>query len=359
MPKTRKDKHEYIQGRGAQINTPNPFHSKKLEGEGHSWRFDNDIDLIRKTKFIPTHPKTIVNKVTSPDLGFSYSINPYQGCEHGCVYCYARNTHTYWGYSAGVDFEQKILIKQNVPALLRKQLGSKSWKPLTIMLSGNTDCYQPVERKFKITRSILEVLCEFKHPTSVITKNALILRDLDILAQMAKLNIVRVVISLTSLNEELRSVLEPRTSSSKNRLKTIKKLSDAGIPVRAMVAPIIPSLTDHEIHDIAKAASEAGAYDIGYTIVRLNGDVGPIFKDWLGRAFPDKYDRVIHQIENCHGGKVNDSRFGKRMRGEGQFADIIKQQIQLARAQYFKTTKACVLTSEHFEKLKNPQLRLF
>ena len=359
MPRSKKDKSTFITGRGAQINTSNPFHTTQLDGEGHGWRHDDDVDLISKTKYIPTHPKSILNKVKSPDLRFAYSINPYQGCEHGCVYCYARNTHTFWGYSAGVDFEQKILIKQNVAPLLEQKLKSKSWEPQTIMVSGNTDCYQPAERKYRITRSILEVLHKYKHPASIITKNALILRDLDLLTEMAKDNTVRVILSITSLNEELRSLLEPRTSSSHNRLKTVAKLSSAGIPVRVMIAPIIPSLTDHEISDIAKAAAEAGAQDIGYTIVRLNGDVGPIFKDWLLRTYPDRYDRVIHQIEICHGGKVNDSRFGTRMRGEGQFADIIKQQIQLARSQYFKGPKPPPLSTEHFEKIKNPQLKLF
>jgi len=359
MPSINPDKNNYIKGRGAQINTPNPFHSTLLDDEGHSWRHDEDIDLISKTQYLPTHPKTIINKVKSPDLSFAYSINPYQGCEHGCVYCYARNTHTYWGYSAGVDFEQKILVKHKAPQLLDEQLKKKSWTPLTMMLSGNTDCYQPAERKFRITRDILKVLLRYKHPTSVITKNALILRDMDILSEMAKLNIARVIISITSLDDALRSKLEPRTSTSKARLKTVRQLANQGIPVRVMIAPIIPSITDHEINDIAKAASEAGAEDIGYTIVRLNGDVGPIFKDWLQRAFPDRYDRVIHQIENCHGGKVSDSRFKTRMRGEGQFAEMIKQQIQLARKQHFKNIVPSVLSTEHFVRAKDPQLKLF
>jgi len=205
----------------------------------------------------------------------------------------------------------------------------------------------------------LETLWKYKHPTSIITKNALVLRDLDIIGPMAKLDIIRVIISITTLDEELRSVLEPRTSSSLNRLKAISKLSEAGVPVRVMIAPIIPSLTDHEIDRIAHAAAKAGAYDLGYTTVRLNGDVGPIFKDWLRRTYPDRYDRVIHQIEGCHGGKVNDSRFGTRMSGEGPFAKIIKQQINLARSKYFDNPKMPSLTTEHFEKLKNPQLKLF
>jgi len=358
MPKKQEHK-TFIKGRGAQINTANPYQNNHLDSAGHSWLDDEDIDLVTKTQYLTTHPKSIVNKVKSPDLSFAYSINPYQGCEHGCVYCYARNTHTYWGYSAGVDFEQKILIKHNASELLEKRLRSKSWKPLTMMISGNTDCYQPAERKYKITRSLLEVLRRFKHPTSIITKNALVLRDIDIISEMAKIGIVRVVISITSLDESIRTTLEPRTSTSLMRLKAVRKLSSAGIPVRVMIAPIIPSITDHEINSIAKAAADAGAEDIAYTIVRLNGDVGPIFKDWLKKVYPDRYNRVIHQIENCHGGKVSDSRFKTRMKGEGQFADMIKQQIQLARRRYFKDVSRAVLSTEHFRIPPGPQLSLF
>lgn len=351
----KKDK--YIKGRGAQINTANPFH-KTFSDQSNVW-YDEDLVSYHKTKYIDTHPKTVINKVKSPDLSFEYSLNPYQGCEHGCIYCYARNTHTYWGYSAGIEFEQKILIKKNAPFLLEQKLKSKTWQAKPIMLSGNTDCYQPAERKYKLTRQILEILWKYKHAVSIITKNALILRDIKLLSDLARLNLVKVAISLTTLNEELRTKLEPRATSGAKRLKIVEKLSNAGIPVYVMLAPIIPSLNDMEIPKMAEASANAGAQDLSYTMVRLNGDVGLIFKDWLSKNYPDRHDRVIHQIEDCHGGQINDSNFSSRMKGKGQIAEIIKQHIKLVKHQYFKGHKPKPLETELYQNIKNPQLRLF
>jgi len=240
----------YIKGRGAQQNTHNRFFQHIYETRDDFLEFcrieGEDADN-NKTHYIPIFPKTIVNKVTSPDIGMSFSMNPYQGCEHGCIYCYARNTHEYWGYSAGLDFERKILIKKDAPKLLEAKLKSKKWKAVPIVLSGNTDCYQPAEKKFEITKACLEVFLKYKHPVGIITKNALILRDLPILKELTREGLIGVNISVTSLSEKTRRVLEPRTTTIKKRLETIRVLSENNIPVNAMLAPIIPGINSHEI----------------------------------------------------------------------------------------------------------------
>lgn len=326
---------KYFKGRGAQIKTDNPFQKQSYVSE-HIEGIDEEMLSNPKTQIYIETPKKIVNKTNSPDIGLGYSMNPYQGCEHGCVYCYARNSHQYWGFSAGLDFESKIIVKQNAPEVLEKTLQNPKWKVMPIMFSGNTDCYQPLERKFGLTRQLLKVLLKYKHPVSIITKNSLILRDLDLLIELAKLDLVHVNISLTSLNEDLRQALEPRTSTSKNRLKTIKILSENNIPVRVMTAPIIPGLNSHEIPELIKQASLHGASGAGYTIVRLNGSIQQIFEDWIRKAYPDRTDKVLHQIAECHGGQLNDSRFGKRMSGEGEIATSISRLYKLACAKHFK-----------------------
>lgn len=270
-----------------------------------------------KTLYLPVFPKTIVNKVDSPDVGMLYSMNAYQGCEHGCVYCYARNTHEYWGYSAGLDFESRILVKKDAPKLLEELLKKKTWEAHPIVMSGNTDCYQPAEKQFEITRQCLQVFLKYKHPVAIITKNTLILRDLDLLKALAKDHLIGVNVSITSLSEQTRRVLEPRTTTINGRLETVKTLSDNGIPVNVMLAPIIPSINSHEILPLAKAASDNGALSIGHTIVRLNGAIGEIFTDWIKKTMPDRAHKVLHQIESCHGGTLNDSRYKTRIRGEG------------------------------------------
>lgn len=315
---------EYIKGRGSQINTDNRF-SKYNYVQEHIEGLDEQWELNHETELIYANPKTIVNKVESPDIPGMYSMNPYQGCEHGCIYCYARNVHEYWGYSAGLDFEKKIIVKINAPKLLEEQFMKKSWQPSPIMLSGNTDCYQPTERKLKITRGLLEVLLKFKHPVGIITKNSLILRDLDLLTEMAKLRLVHVMVSITSLDNDLRLKMEPRTTTAKQRLKIIKDLSDAGVPVGVMTAPIIPGINSSEIPSIIEQVAINGGTSAGMTIVRLNGAIGDIFHDWLNKTFPDRAEKVWNQICECHGGSVNDSRFGTRMRGEGKIAESIKQ----------------------------------
>ncbi|MDQ3051603.1 MAG: PA0069 family radical SAM protein [Bacteroidota bacterium] len=320
---------EYIKGRGAQLNTKNRFEKTERVLE-HMEGIDELPDLDHKTQILLEYPKKLLNRNESPDLPFVYSLNPYQGCEHGCIYCYARNAHQYWGYSAGLDFEQKIIAKPNAAEVLRKQYLNKNYIPESTTLSGNTDCYQPVERKLKITRSLLEVFHEFRHPVGIITKNNLILRDVDILSEMAKLNLVHVMISITSLKEDLRLAMEPRTATAANRLKVVKTLNDAGIPTGVMTAPIIPGLNSDEIPDLVKAAADHGAMALGYTIVRLNGSVKEIFHDWLFKSFPDAAHKIWNHVEACHGGQANDSRFGTRMKGEGKIAESINQLFKLS-----------------------------
>jgi len=352
----------YIKGRGAQQNTHNTFLQHIYETRDDFLEFcrlDGEEADNNRTKYIPIFPKTIVNKVTSPDVGMGYSMNPYQGCEHGCIYCYARNSHEYWGYSTGLDFERKILIKKDAPKLLEEKLKTKNWKAHTIVLSGNTDCYQPAEKEFEITRACLAVFYKYRHPVGIITKNALILRDLDILKQLAAQNLLAVNISVTSLSEETRRILEPRTVSIKKRLETIKILSENNIPVNAMLAPIIPGINSHEILDLAKAVSDNGALSFGFTIVRLNGAVGQLFTDWIHKTLPDKAEKVLHLIEACHNGTLHDSRYGTRNRGEGKIAEQIHSLIKLARHKYFETKTFPKLNTSLFEEYKNGQYKLF
>ena len=342
----------YQKGRGAQINPTSKY---------EAFVYDNtsDIEAEFPTEYIEVHPKTILNKVDSPDIGFSFSLNPYQGCEHGCVYCYARNTHPYWGYSAGMDFERKILIKKDAPKILADTIKKKSWKTVPLMLAGNTDIYQPAEKEYELTRQILEVCWKYRYPVGLITKNSMVLRDLDILQQLASEQLTHVSISLTTLQEDLRRMLEPRTASVQQRLRAIRELSAAGIPVNVMLAPIIPGLTDHEILPMAKAVAEAGAISIGYTLVRLNGDIGMIFGDWIKKALPDRAERVLNRIRDCRGGNLHEHRFHKRMRGEGEIAEMVSRQFKLARKLYFKDAQWPGYNLDLHAQYKDGQLSLF
>ncbi len=349
-------------GRGAQKNPHNRFlqHVYEIREDFLEFcRLEGEEAESNSTEYIPIFPKTIVNKVASPDVGMEYSMNPYQGCEHGCIYCYARNAHEYWGYSAGMDFERKILIKKAAPELLESKIQHKNWKAKTIVLSGNTDCYQPAERKFEITRKCLEVFLKYRHPVGIITKNALILRDLDILRELGSDQLVGVNISVTSLSEKTRRKLEPRTASIQKRLKTISELTKNGIPVNAMLAPMIPGINSHELLKLAKASADHGALSVGFTVVRLNGAIGQIFSDWIRKAMPDRAEKVLHQIQDCHGGTVNDSRFGLRNRGEGKIATQIHDMARLARQKYFKDKVFPKLNYELHEQYKTGQMKLF
>jgi DNA repair photolyase len=325
---------EYFKGRGAQIKTGNKFLKGQYVAE-HIEGLDEPLLENPNTQIFHESPKKIINKVDSPDLGAMFSMNPYQGCEHGCIYCYARNTHEYYGFSAGLDFESKIIVKKNAARVLEQQLLNKNWNAVPIMFSGNTDCYQPQEKKFEITRSMLKVLAQYRHPVSMITKNSLITRDIDLLQDLASDNLVHVMISITTLNEDLRRVMEPRTASAIKRLKTVEALAKANIPVGVMNAPLIPGLNHHEIPQVLKAAADHGALTAGMTTVRLNGSIGQIFEDWLRKNFPDRFDKVWNQICSLHGGTVNDSQFGRRMRGEGNLADSIHQLFRASKKKYF------------------------
>jgi DNA repair photolyase len=325
---------EYFKGRGAQIKTGNKFLKNQYVTE-HIEGLDEPLFSSPQTQIFLENPKRVVNKVTSPDLGMMYSLNPYQGCEHGCIYCYARNTHEYWGFNAGLDFESKIIVKQNAPELLERFILHPDWTGIPISVSGNTDCYQPIERKLEITRRLLKVFAKYRHPLGMISKNSLILRDLDLLSDLASDNLVHVYISITTLDEKLRALMEPRTASARKRLQTIESLSKAGIPVGIMNAPVIPGLNHHEIPTILKQASDHGALGAGMTVVRLNGTIGKIFEDWLRKNFPDRFDKVWNQICSMHGAKVNDGEFGRRMTGEGNFADAIHQLFRTSRKKFF------------------------
>lgn len=327
QPVAKQEGMQYQHGRGAQFNTKNRFLLHEISQE-HIEAIDDFENSAIATQYIEQEAKSIVNKVDSPDVGMFYSMNPYQGCEHGCIYCYARNAHEYWGYSAGVDFESKIMVKKNAPDLLRKFLMHPKWVCTPISMSGNTDCYQPAERKYKLTRQLLEVCLAFNQPVGLITKNACMIRDKDIFKKLAAKNLVSILVSITSFNEDLRRVMEPRTTTAAQRLRIIRELSAEGVRMGVMLGPMIPGLNDHEMQAIMKAAAAAGAVFSAYTFIRLIGAIKHLFHDWLYKNFPERADKVWHSIEYGHGGSVNDSRWGVRMRGEGPVAELVRQQFK-------------------------------
>ena len=326
------------------VVTETPQSRAPIRGRGASWspanRFEklhvdlNDVDVVdvdleteerpqRGTQYFRDETKSVITRNNSPDVGFETSLNPYRGCEHGCIYCYARPTHEYLGFSAGLDFESKIMVKTTAPELLRAELESPRWQPQTLVLSGVTDPYQPVERKLGITRGCLEVLARFRNPVAIITKNRLVTRDVDLLRDLAAYNGVAVNISVTSLDSNLQRVLEPRTSSPQARLDAIRQLRSAGIPTGVMVAPIIPGLTDHEVPKIMDACAKAGAQFAGYTIVRLPWAVAPLFEHWLEEHFPERKEKVLGRIRHLRENRLNNSQWHTRMTGEGIFAEQI------------------------------------
>jgi DNA repair photolyase len=324
-----------IRGRGAAFNPPNRFDPIEIVPDVETLDADlaEDELPLPRTQFLRDTTKSIIATNDSPDVGFDRSINPYRGCEHGCIYCYARPFHEYLGFSAGMDFETKILVKEDAPALLRSELMKKSYTPQTIAMSGVTDPYQPIERKLKLTRRCLEVMAEFRNPVSVITKNHLVVRDIDILRDLAAHDAAAVNLSITTLDERLQRVMEPRTSIPQRRLAAVEKLAQAGIPVGIMVAPIIPGLTDDEAPAILKAAREAGASWAGYVMLRLPHAVAPLFEDWLTHHFPDRRQKVLNRLREMRGGRLYDSTFGQRGRGTGEFADQVGALFRVARRQ--------------------------
>jgi DNA repair photolyase len=322
------DRQQNLRGRGASSNPANRFERISLERDA-DW--DPSQDPASKTQFLKDNSQSIITYNNSPDIGFDAGINPYRGCEHGCSYCYARITHEFLGFSAGLDFETKIVVKEDAPNLLRKELASKKWKPQLLAMSGVTDCYQPIERRLQLTRRCLAVLAEFRNPVCIITKNFLVTRDIDLLRELARHNAVEVNISINSLDSDLARRLEPRASSPRQRLETVEMLAKAGIPVGVIVAPIIPAINDHEIAKVLEAAGKAGAKWAGMEVLRLPLTVAPVFQEWLEQNEPGKKDKVLNRIRSIRGGKLNDPRFIERMRGQGIFAEQIRQMFKVAR----------------------------
>lgn len=316
-------------GRGAASNPKNRFERLELEPDPEAL-LDEDASPLR-TQFLRDASRSIVTRNQSPDIPFDASLNPYRGCEHGCAYCYARPTHEFLGFSAGLDFESRIVVKEDAPTLLRAELSRRGWRPQVLAMSGVTDCYQPVERRLGLTRRCLEVLAEFRNPVSIITKNHLVTRDLDLIGPMAQDRTAEISVSITTLDPDLARILEPRASTPSRRLAAIREASAVGVPVRAMIAPVIPGLNDHEIPALLAAVREAGALDSSYTLLRLPLVVAPLFEDWLLRHFPDRLEKVLSRLRSLRGGRLNDPRFGDRMRGQGVFADQIRDLFRIAK----------------------------
>ncbi len=321
-----------IKNRGALSNPEGRFDIHTYENIDDGWYRDDEEEALPplETVLYPEHAKSIISRNDSPDLGFEQSINPYRGCEHGCIYCYARPSHAYMNLSPGLDFETKIFHKVDAARLLERELSKPSYACKTIMLGANTDPYQPAESKLLVTRSILEVLSRYQHPVAIITKSSLIERDLDLIADMAHRHLAKVAVSITTLRPELKRTLEPRTSSPQARLRVVKKLSGAGIPVRVMAAPMIPMINDVELERILGMAATAGATQASYTLIRLPHEVKTLFKEWLTTHFPDRANHVMSLIRQMRGGKEYDATFGKRMSGEGEFAQLLALRFQLA-----------------------------
>lgn len=341
--------------RGAGHNPANRFEKIHLERDAE-WNPEEDPAL--NTQFLRDKTSTIIAYNDSPDVGFEASVNPYRGCEHGCIYCYARPTHEYLGFSVGLDFESRIMVKEDAPNLLRTELASPRWKPKVIAMSGVTDPYQPVERRLKLTRGCLQVLAEFRNPVAIITKNNLVTRDIDLLGELASHQAAAVFVSVTTLDTELRKVMEPRTSPPAARLAAVKALAQAGIPTGVLIAPVLPGLTDHEMPSILCAAAEAGARFAGYVTLRLPYAVAPLFEQWLERHFPDKKEKVLNRIRSLRDGKLNDAQFGSRMRGEGIFADQMEALFEVARRKAAITERSPDLSTAAFRRPGAEQLTL-
>lgn len=345
----------HVPGRGSTINPSGRFERLAVEIEE-----EHQHEAGRpRTVYLRDSSQSALTTNDSPDIGFTTSLNPYRGCEHGCAYCYARPTHEYLGFSAGQDFETRIMVKMDAPELLRKELAAKKWKPQPVAMSGVTDCYQPVERRLEITRRCLKVFAEFRNPVGLVTKNHLVTRDIDVLAELASHQCTTVYLSITSLNPELASALEPRASLPKHRLDAIHRLSAAGIPVGVLVAPTIPGLNEFEVPAILAAAREAGAEKAGYTVLRLPYGVKDVFSAWLDQHAPQAKEKILERVRDLRGGKLNDSRFGSRMRGEGIWAEQIRQLFQVSCERLGLNKKPGELSTAAFRNPDDRQLRLF
>jgi DNA repair photolyase len=345
-------------GRGATKNTPNRFEQVSYE----PLPFESDAqesDRGPRTLFLRDSSRTILARNDSPDIPFTYSINPYRGCEHGCIYCYARPSHEYLGFSAGLDFETRILVKMDAPALLEEAFRKKTWNPQMVCFSGNTDCYQPIERSLQLTRRCLEVFLRFRNPVGIVTKNFLVTRDVDILRELARLKLGVVAISITSLDEELIRTMEPRTSASYKRFEAIDCLVAEGIPVHVNVSPIIPGLNDEEIPSIVRKAAARGAQSASVTMIRLPGPVRPLFVDWIQRAMPERARKILNRIQDIRGGTLNDNRWNTRMKGEGEIAQTITRLFEVHCARYGLNQKRFEFDTSLFRRPPAGQADLF
>jgi DNA repair photolyase len=319
-----------FKGRGSSSNVAGRFDSLTLEKTDDGWYQDEIVENLSET-VLPDRARSVITSNDSPDVGFEVSINPYRGCAHGCVYCFARPTHSYLGLSPGLDFETKLFYKADAANILEAELAKPKYVCKTIALGINTDGYQPLEKRLQVTRSILAVLTRCRHPVTIVTKSALIIRDLDLLTDLAKDKLVSVMVSVTSLTNDIKRTLEPRTASPQARLRVIQQLSEAGVPVGVLVAPVIPAITDHEIEDIMTAAYEAGASRAGYVLLRLPHELKIIFREWLAQHYPDRAKHVMSLINQSRGGKDYDSQFGTRMRGTGPYAELLRTRFDLAK----------------------------
>lgn len=349
-----------LKGRGAVSNPDVRYHDAQRVAVEDGWQQDEPLPFL-KTTLHRDNTKTILTRNQSPDVPFDVSINPYRGCEHGCIYCFARPTHAYLDFSPGLDFETQLVIKPQAPVLLRAELAKKNYQCKTIAMGTNTDPYQPIERQHRITRQVLEVLQETRHPVAIVTKSSLIERDIDILAQMAERNLVQVMISICTLDKEIARSLEPRAVSPHRRLQIIESLNQAGIPTGVLVAPMIPVLNDPEIETIVQQAAQAGANNAGYVLLRLPLEVAPLFEEWLQTHYPLKYSHVMTRIRDTRGGGVYQNQFGKRMRGDGPYAAIIHRRFQAACQRFDMGKRTLMLDTHHFmaPSLPNDQLTLF
>lgn len=339
--------HLPIKGRGTQENPANrfvPLHYVEEE------TLHDDERPSPKTRFYIDHARSILARNDSPDLPFTWSLNPYRGCEHGCIYCYARPTHEYLGMSSGIDFETQIMVKQDAAHLLRRQLMRKSWQPDVIMLSGNTDCYQPIERKLSITRQCLEVMVEFRQPVNIITKNRLITRDIDLLSELSQYQAVSVYLSITTLDDRLSAAMEPRATRPAGRLAAIRELAQAGIPVGVMTSPVIPGLNDHEMPEILSAAREAGAQFANFVVLRLPYAIKELFANWLEQHFPASKEKVLNRVRDLRGGELYSADFATRMRGEGIWADLFQQQFRIHKKRLGYLPKMPALSPSAFQR---------
>jgi DNA repair photolyase len=353
--------HQSFKGRGVTSNVAGRFDSLTLEQADDGWYRDEIVESLTET-VLPDRARSVITTNDSPDVGFDQSINPYRGCSHGCVYCFARPTHSYLGLSPGLDFETKLFYKADAVKILEAELAKPKYVCKTIALGINTDGYQPLEKRLEVTRGILGVLTRCRHPVTIVTKSALIVRDLDLLADLAKDRLVSVMLSITSMSADIKRTLEPRTASPQARLRVIQQLSEAGVPVGVLLAPVIPAITDHEIEDIMGAARSAGATRAGYVLLRLPHELKILFREWLTEHYPDRAKHVMSLINQARGGKDYDSQFGVRMRGTGPYAELLRTRFDLAKRKlgFAGADERYELDTSLFRppKLNTPQLSL-